>query len=312
MSDYLSIVICTHNPRQDYLDKVLTALKEQSLSWEKWELLLIDNASDKELKAEINLSWHPNVRHIREDKLGLTPARLRGIRESQAETLVFVDDDNVLDNDYLEHVLKISKDYPFIGAWGSGKIRPKFEQTPPEWTKPYWHWLAIREFEQNRWSNLTENNYALPCGAGLCVRREVAQNYANAVSKDPLRVALDRKGQTLTSCGDSDLAYTACDINLGTGQFISLKLTHLIPASRLEESYLIKLAEDLTYSSIILQYIRNPNKVNLSMPCFSERLLVTYKRLRMLKRNRSFYDALQKGRKRAVQEIECLRLGYHS
>ena len=43
----ISVIICTHNPRMDYIDKVLSALKSQSLSQQEWELLLVDNASKK-------------------------------------------------------------------------------------------------------------------------------------------------------------------------------------------------------------------------------------------------------------------------
>ncbi|MEO0331620.1 MAG: glycosyltransferase, partial [Bacteroidota bacterium] len=118
MNKFLSIIICTHNPQENYLEQVLTALKHQSLPLEKWELLLIDNASNQKLSSKIDLNWHPQARHFREEKLGLTPARLCGIRNAQAESLVFIDDDNVLDRDFLEITLEISHKYPFIGAWG--------------------------------------------------------------------------------------------------------------------------------------------------------------------------------------------------
>ncbi|QCS50061.1 glycosyltransferase family 2 protein [Picosynechococcus sp. PCC 11901] len=296
---YLSIIICTHNPRQDYLARVLEALKKQSLSLNKWEMLLIDNVSDELLSSEIDLSWHPHSRHIREDELGLTPARLRGIREAKAEILVFVDDDNVLDDDYLEVVLKISKDYPFIGAWG-GKIKPEFEVTPPDWTKPYWDFLAIRDFEADRWSNLIHHNYTVPCGAGLCVRRVVAEKYNELLRQDSQRTNLDRKGKLLTSCGDTDLALTACTIGLGTGQFTSLGLTHLIPEHRIQEDYLLQLVKEITCSSTILKAIwgEYPNQSSRS-----QKLFEFYKRLRMDSRSRRFYDASQQGKKLAMQKI---------
>src|SRR5712691_6902938 len=97
-----SVIICTHNPRMDYLARVLTALKEQTRSKELWELLFIDNASDEPLAGRVYLSWQPNAKHVRETAIGLTSARIRGINESRGNLLVFVDDDNVLDRDYLE------------------------------------------------------------------------------------------------------------------------------------------------------------------------------------------------------------------
>ncbi|MDZ8236402.1 MAG: glycosyltransferase [Nostoc sp. ChiQUE01a] len=297
----LSIIICAHNPRRNYLERVLEALKSQTLSKDFWELLLVDNASDRPLASEIDLSWHPQARHIQEEQLGLTAARLRGIREATAGVIVFVDDDNVLDSDYLETTWRITKDFPFIGAWG-GQIKPEFEVPPPSWAKPYLGNLAIREFERDRWSNLTEQYETTPCGAGLCVRKVVAQKYSELVRENPKRANMDRKGKMLTSCGDSDLAFTACDIGLGTGLFASLKLTHLIPANRLQEDYLLRLVEGLAYSQTILAYFRGvlvPQSFWKSSKIYSLYLFLRYGL-----KTYSFHQAGIKGKNLAIQEIK--------
>ena len=36
-------------------------------------------------------------------------------------------------------------------------------------------------------------------------------------------------------------------MNLGVGLFVSLKLTHLIPKNRLQEDYLVRLAEGISF-----------------------------------------------------------------
>ncbi|MEA5620678.1 glycosyltransferase [Cronbergia sp. UHCC 0137] len=303
MQALISVIICTHNPRSDYLKRVLQALKDQTLSLEHWELLLIDNASDKLLASEIDLSWHPNSRHIREDELGLTPARLRGIKEAIGEILVFVDDDNILDLDYLEVSLRISKDYPFVGAWG-GQIRPEFEIEPPDWTKPYWNFLAIRQFDCDQWSNSQEQNTTTPCGAGLCIRRFVAQKYSHILHQDPKRMDLDRKGKSLVSCGDTDLALTSCDLGLGTGVFTSLRLTHLMPSQRLQEDYLLNLLQGVSYSVTILNALRGKLPI---YPCRSQRIFQKYMRWRMDLRSQRFYDAEQLGKQKAMKEIASWR-----
>jgi glycosyltransferase involved in cell wall biosynthesis len=301
MKPTISVIVCTHNPRCDYLDKVLMALKCQTLPAEQWELLLIDNASNQPLSSVIELSWHPNARHIREEQLGLTPARLRGIKEAVAETLVFVDDDNVLDTDYLEVALQISKDWPILGAWG-GHIRADFEEIPPDWTKPYWKFLGIREVEQDKWSNLLHQYETTPCGAGICVRKFVAEKYVDLVLNNSKRASLDRKGKLLTSGGDSDLAFTACDIGLGTGQFVSLKLTHLMPATRLQEEYLIRLFEGMTYSHTILDYFRG-KMPDLPGSSWTSKLLNYFRYWKMAPRARRFHKASERGLALAIKEI---------
>jgi glycosyltransferase involved in cell wall biosynthesis len=243
----VSAIVCTHNPRRDYLQRVLDALRTQTLPKEHWELLVIDNLSSRPLAGEWDLAWHPSARHIREDELGLTPARLRGIAEAKGDLFVFIDDDNILEDDFLETAQDIGKIYPFLGAWG-GSIIAEFEVPPPKWTQLHWPYLAIREFGIIRWSNTVDDWQAQPCGAGLCVRARVAQYYAREVVANPIRRKLDRKGERLTSAGDTDLVYTSRELGLGWGTFPSLKLKHLIPKERLAEPYLLKLAEDTAES----------------------------------------------------------------
>lgn len=294
----LSVIICTWNPRFDYLERVLFALRYQSLPYRLWELIVIDNASDTILASKLDLSWHPHACLMREEQLGLTKARIRGIQEARGEVLVFVDDDNVLQEDFLEITLRISKDYSLIGAWG-GQVKLEFEQVPPEWTKPYWNMLAWREFDRDMWSNLHHGG-TLPAGAGLCVRKAVAQKYVELVRQFPQRAKLDRIGNSLTSAGDSDLALTACDIGLGTGQFKDLRLIHLIPPVRLQEDYLLRLTEAMYYSGTILSSFRGHLPRQLS---WKARLLQFCRYLLIDEKSRRFNRAVVRGIARAKREI---------
>lgn len=250
----ISVIICTHNPRSDYFGRTLAALREQTLPTDQWELLVVDNHSAEPVAERFDLSWHPTARVVREDKLGLTPARLRGIQEARGELLVFVDDDNVLDPDFLAEALRIARERPFLGSW-SGQCRPGFEQTPPAWTERYWGNLVIRQFEGEHWSNLPRLASTMPCGAGLCVRREVARHYL-ALNESGQRFQFDRTGDSLLSGGDNDLAACACDLGLGVGLMSGLKLTHLIAPERLTADYLTRLAYGITYSGVLLDAAR--------------------------------------------------------
>ena len=42
----ISVIICTRKPREDYLRRVLAALRTQSLPQNQWELLLVSVAAD--------------------------------------------------------------------------------------------------------------------------------------------------------------------------------------------------------------------------------------------------------------------------
>src|SRR5712691_9051185 len=252
----ISVIICTHNPCLNYLSRCIVALETQTFPRDQWELLVVDNASAPDNAPRPDLFWHPQARLVHEEKLGLTPARLRGIRETRGELLVFVDDDNVLDSDFLETAVRTAEAKPFLGSW-SGQCRPGFEEPPPEWTRRYWGNLVIREFDNDVWSNLPRLPDTMPCGAGLCVRHDVALQYLHLHESGKRSFQFDRTGGTLLSGGDNDLAACACDIGLGVGLISSLKLTHLISSERLTVNYLVRLAEGIFVSGVILAHLRS-------------------------------------------------------
>lgn len=269
----LSVIICSHNPRDVSLSRTLTGLRNQNLSKDKWEILLIDNGSSSRLSERFDLSWHPQSKIVREDELGLTAARLRGAVESTGPVLVFVDDDNILDPDYLEHVVVIHFDYPNLGAWG-GSIRPEFEQKPADHLRDFLPALALREVSSDKWSNFSGESE--PCGAGLCVRRSVIDYYRDVICLSPWRRSLDRRGQNLASAGDTDIAQTSYEAGLGTGAFARLKLTHLIPKNRVEPDYLFRLLENIAYSNTMLALTKG--RLQLTTPDEKEPPPLTWKR----------------------------------
>jgi glycosyltransferase involved in cell wall biosynthesis len=299
----LSVIICSHNPRLDYLTRVLDALKGQDLPREQWEFLLVDNASTKPLVSGWDLSWHPNAKFVEEKKLGLAPARLAGIREATASLIVFADDDNVLEPDYLQTAIGISEEYPFLGAW-SGRVVPEFETAPPAWIASYLPYLALRDVSRTHWSNLVASFGLLPTGAGLCVRAQVAREYLNNVERDETRAVLGRKGDALSSSEDFDLALTACDLGYGTGVFKELCLTHLIPASRLSPEYLLRIVEETAFSNAVLEARRSPGLKIATSSKLRRFLGRLNRRLTLETHYRRIVEAEMRGRLRAARVIQ--------
>ena len=297
----LTIVICTHNPRADYLERVIDGLKAQTLPRSQWELLVIDNASAEPLAGRVDLAWHPAARHVRETELGLTHARLRGIRESVSDLIVFVDDDNVLDPDYLEVAAGVAEARPYLAAW-SGACRPAFDEPPPAWTRAYWGRLVIRPVEHDVWSNLPDLAATMPNGAGLCVRRLVADHYLGLHESGARGIVLDRKGGELLSGGDTDLCGCACDLGYGVGLFAALGLTHLIPPGRLTEDYLVRLVGGMAYTATVLSWLRPRGSVGPT-PRWTARPARWLRLASMGVRQRRFYKAALDGEWRARRDL---------
>jgi glycosyltransferase involved in cell wall biosynthesis len=228
------------------LERVLARLAAQSLASNRWELIVVDNGSERAIALSPPAAL-PHLRTVVEPTAGLTPARIRGIREAGGEIVVFVDDDNLLDSDYLEQALRIAEEYPRIGAFG-GRISPEFETPEPAWLRPFRSHLALADFPQDAWSNVTGERAVLPCGAGLCMRLPLAKQWAEHAAADPRRRSLGRTGSRTLSCEDTDMVLSCADAGWGTGRFTTLHLTHVIPAARLEFAYQTRLAADIGYS----------------------------------------------------------------
>jgi glycosyltransferase involved in cell wall biosynthesis len=251
----LSVIICTHNPSEEYLRRTLAALQRQTLPIIDWELLLIDNASQNHLSARIDLAWHPQARHWQEPKLGKLNAWRLGMREAQAAVQVFVDDDNVLAPNYLEHALSVGEQWPFVGVWG-GSVIPEYEAPVPNWVGDQLWRLTVLEVKADVWSNLRDSFATFPVGAGMCVRRAVADRYLEWCAKNKISSALDRSGKGLGGYGDMDLCQCAIDIGLGVGRSTKLKLTHLIPATRLTLDYFVRHMEGDAASHLVYCALR--------------------------------------------------------
>jgi glycosyltransferase involved in cell wall biosynthesis len=255
MTLLVSVILCTHNPRPEYLRRTLDALRAQDRPQAGWELLVIDNASSGPLAQAWDLSWHPRARHIREDELGLTPARLRGISEAQGDLLVFVDDDNVLEPGFLRHAADLLERSPYLGAFGAGRIEPEFESEPSPELRPQLPLLALRSVGKDAWSNTPSDSACLPWGAGLCVTRTVAAQFAALLQRLSVTSVLGRRGQQLLSGEDDLFSWAAAEMGLGFGIFPALGLKHLISSNRLRHDYFVRLIRGHAFSHGVMNFL---------------------------------------------------------
>lgn len=134
MTPVYSVALCTHN-HADRLQRTLADLPQIRLPRAAWEFLVIDNGSrDATPELLARHRWPPGweVRVVREDKLGLSNARNRAIAEARGEYLIFMDDDETADPDWLCAFERlIEAEHP--DAFG-GRIRVLFEEDiRPPW-----------------------------------------------------------------------------------------------------------------------------------------------------------------------------------
>jgi glycosyltransferase involved in cell wall biosynthesis len=237
----LSVILPTYNPDLTRLNQTLSGLKNQSMDVMSWELIIIDNNSSNNFSSNIDLSWHPNAFIVSEPRQGLTHARLRGFAEANADIIVMVDDDNILDPNYLSNAVEIFKAEPQLGAAG-GKSLPLFESDPPKWLGSFYGILALRNLGEKSIIESWDNKYPLaaPIGAGMTIRKAALKMYLENTGNSQSLIS-DRTGDSLSSGGDNDIVLWILRSGWQTGYFPQLKLQHIIPASRVQVSYLAQL-----------------------------------------------------------------------
>jgi glycosyltransferase involved in cell wall biosynthesis len=291
MGSRLKIIICTRNPRREFLHETLEALRAQTVPVSEWDLLIVDNGSTKALASELDLTWHPTARIVREEQPGVAHARHRAFIEAQtsgADTILFVDDDNILDADYLERGAEIATHWPQLGCWG-GQLLPRYALTPPDWIKNYLNYLAIWPLEADLWCNSVASYSMVPPTAGCFIRGPVWKRYLELIRKDPRRLALTRSE-------DMDLALTSIDLGLGIGRFRDLRLTHIVPASRLTPEYITTLLESTMVGTGTMEYIRYGRIPRATTNRLIDHLLLKIRTSRLPEPLRSFTRAELRGR----------------
>jgi hypothetical protein len=147
-----------------------------------------------------------------------------------------------------------------------GRSLPEFETPPPSWTEEFLPLLALRDCGPaplidglRRAPNGKHFLYPswAPIGAGMGLRREAAVAWAEQAVADSLP---DRRGSVLTSGGDNDIVFSVLESGWEAGYFPQLRLTHLIPAERLQPAYLARLNRGIqrSWMQVLRKHDANP------------------------------------------------------
>lgn len=226
----VSVVICTYR-RPDVLRAALRSVTRQTLEPERYEILIVDNASDKETESivrEYASATNAVVHYHQEPKLGLCYARNTGVRRANAPIIAFLDDDAKAEAEWLEALLAVFRRYP--AAWGvGGKIVPLWKKRPPSWfDDSMTRSLSIVDLgpvdRPLEWPERV-------IGANMAFRQEAFEQVGLF---DP---SLDRRGNLLLGHGDTEIQERMHQLGAPIYYTPSAVVHHRVPAERLTKHY---------------------------------------------------------------------------
>ncbi len=255
--DY-SIVICTYNPEREVFRRCLRAVARLNYEGLTAETIVVDNNSNPALN-EAGLRTVapgiPGLRLLRETRPGVVQARITAIRASRGRTIVYFDDDNEPESDYLQAHRLLEPQFPQVGAWGPGHVTVEYtDGIDPRLTPFATSAFQERHETATRFDNQLEWQDCYPFGTGMCIQREILLRYLDMA--DAGSVTLEgRSARKLTSGEDTQMVLVGIRNGYAAGVSPVLRLRHLIPARKANAAYLKRLAygTSVCYEMCLLQ-----------------------------------------------------------
>ena len=232
----ITLIICTYN-REKYIGPLLDSIAKNDYPTTDYEILLVDNNCTDNTRevCEQFAAEHPEItlRYVVETEQGLSAARNKGIEEAQGDIIIYVDDDALVDADYIRIYAEHFATHPETMAAG-GPIEPLYETEEPKWMSPYTKalltaWMnygdKVREYPNGRY----------PGGGNAAYRKVVFEKVGL------FNTELGRKGSALLASEEKDIFDKMKALGMLVLYLPTPVLHHIIPQAKLEEEYFNRL-----------------------------------------------------------------------
>ena len=237
----ISFIICTYN-RDKYIYECLSRLAKNT-EQDDWEIVLVNNNSTDNTAAECERfvrDYKPkNYRYFVEMQQGLSYARNRGIAEADGEWFVFLDDDAMVEKDYIANLRSRLAQHPEAGAFG-GPIEPFFEGEKPKWLSP-WTMCFVSAIDLGPQVRLFPQK-SYPIGANMGISRVTIEKVGM------FNTALGRTGNNLLGGEEKDIFNRIRQTDIPILYFPDIKVQHCIPPKRTTNDYIVKLGDGVGQS----------------------------------------------------------------
>lgn len=234
----VSVVVCCYNSAE-VIEPTIKALARQKIPQGiGCEVILVDNnCADNTVQLAENI-WenekpaHP-LRVVIETEPGLIYARKTGVLSASYDILLFVDDDNILEPDWVEQLVDMYSRRPEVGAIG-GYNEPLCQGEKPSWFDEFSGMYACTPKRENPGESAVKRTLF---GAGLSMRTAVLRS----IFASPLPLYLVGMKKDVASRGeDSEICLRAGLMGWVLRYEKSLKLKHYILKRRLDWDYVLQ------------------------------------------------------------------------
>ncbi|MCL6261242.1 glycosyltransferase [Aquiflexum sp. TKW24L] len=239
-----SIIVFTYNPNIVIIRKVLDAVHKLQIPEDcKVEYIISDNNSKngwKDIVIDEYAALLPSLQVLNTEKKGKVQSILNGYALCKGNYIVSIDDDNVIQSDYLLRLHELIKLYPQVWVWGPGTIQVKFVSDVPYWVSSQRWLFQEKAHTEVEFGNVQYWTSYYPSGTGFILKNEVAKLYLEKV-KSGVMTSTHRSGESLASGEDSQIVYCALLMGYSAGVAPQLVLNHWTENEKANIQYCRKL-----------------------------------------------------------------------
>ena len=189
----ISVVIATKNRFKDII-RCIESILVQTLLPD--EIVIVDSSNTDELKSNLDDLLHDKItfKYIHAP-LSLTQARNAGVRERIGNIVIFLDDDVILDNDYIKEIVRVfnnDSERKIGGVTGNIIDKPKLQNRSFKYL--IWHYIkdilatifflfrySDGKFQPSGWPTFVHSDkiVKIEClsGCNMVFRREVLYEF---------------------------------------------------------------------------------------------------------------------------------------
>jgi glycosyltransferase involved in cell wall biosynthesis len=233
----ISVVVCCYNSA-DRLQPTIRHLALQEVPQQiPWELIVVNNSStDKteeivKYQAKLYPELIGKINLVNESRAGLSFARQKGASKARYSYLIFCDDDNWLDPDYLNNAFQIMENDRKIGALGGKSTGFTNDGKLPEWFESVKNGYAVGP------QSPFQGDVSKICtlwGAGLVTRTEL---FLKCFDEKYPSLVTDRMGSKLSAGGDDEICFRILLKGYKLYYDERLLFVHFIPKERCSIDY---------------------------------------------------------------------------
>jgi glycosyltransferase involved in cell wall biosynthesis len=238
----ISFIICTFN-RAGYLNDTLQSILQTNAPPGQFEILIVDNNSTDETPSVFQSARKKFpatcINYVKETQQGLSYARNRGIDESAAPYVVFLDDDIRAAPSLIPAWISFFSHHSEPAA-GGGKIRVQFDAPRPDWMSRFLLPLLGHHDLGKNPKKYPANKY--PFGGNMGFNKKIFSKIGG------FNPALGRKGASLNAGEEKELFRRLRKKEYDIYYLPDAFLYHRVNGNRLTISFIKKQAAGLGQS----------------------------------------------------------------